>query len=285
MKTRRILRKAKEKIIISLWYLTFLPVFIYGKRRRFDSKQTIFISSFTRSGSTWLQQMFMADRSLISVFEPLHPKFGHRPETLSAKGLLRLNDENENEVLSYIENIFSSTGPALYWTLKLNSIGRMIRGNRLIIKSVRSNHLLEWMIQNFNFNYQPIVIIRHPLATCVSSKRLFKGKASLEERVDRWCKSYQYPLENPDKVRLVFYEDLKKNFEQRFEELKKDYDLNPRSVDYKKPSRSNFDKTFKFNHSLFNPQEYFTPDQLVAFQEILDKNQITVYSAFEAKPL
>jgi len=148
--------------------------FTFFAKGRFSSSNSLIISSETRGGSTWLTELLVAHLPVAVVWEPLHP----------TKGILKKPDYNYGDrpfvdkhivdlkLHSALGDVFSGKkfNP---WTTERNTRSTSKKAKYLLIKYVRANRLLPWMLNNFKFNYKPILLIRHPIAVAMSQLKSF----------------------------------------------------------------------------------------------------------------
>jgi hypothetical protein len=76
-------------------------------------------------------------------------------------------DARWDEAKEAFESVFR--GKALNaWTCSHASRQSFVTANKIIVKFCRANALLPWLMRNFDFNYAPILLIRHPFAIAAS---------------------------------------------------------------------------------------------------------------------
>ncbi len=124
------------------------------------ANKNIVVFGAGRSGTTWLSQI-IASAGLEFVFEPLNP--GEVPEAKVLKPLplyCRKHDAFEWEEL-FTRMINGEVRNS--WTIRLNP-----GAERKVIKFIRANLLIEWILHNFDVH--PVFIIRNPLAVVASIK-------------------------------------------------------------------------------------------------------------------
>ena len=192
-----------------------------------------------RSGSTWLAEVLSASHGNLQVFEPLHPDYVPRIKDTFPHRQLFINPEKEwPEGKEIFDDILSGkiNSP---WTLSQATIKNIIPANRLVVKFIRGNLLLDWFTRT-NHGLEPILVIRHPCAviashihkgwqpskkailknsyfdTCPEIKKKCEQLSSIEEVAAlSWCMKYHAPLSSPPpyKFILLTYEQLVLNGE------------------------------------------------------------------------
>jgi hypothetical protein len=131
----------------------------------YDEEATILVSGSPRSGTTWLASSLSALPSSAVLFEPLQlehvpaaRRAGFRWRTFVPPG--RAWPEGER----FLRRVFS--GRVLNgWTAREIAIPRRVE--TWIVKCVRTNRLLPWIAERFNFR-RPLLIVRHPCAVVAS---------------------------------------------------------------------------------------------------------------------
>jgi len=127
---------------------------------RSRESKNIVVFGAGRSGTTWLAQI-IASAGLEFVFEPLNP--GEVPEARVMKPLplyCRKQDAFEWEAL-FTRMMNGEVRNS--WTIRLNP-----GAERKVIKFIRANLLIEWILHNFDVH--PVFITRNPLAVVASIK-------------------------------------------------------------------------------------------------------------------
>lgn len=212
-----------------------------------DISETLVVSGSTRSGSTWLAEIISASPDCAQIFEPISPthvkearRIGFGYDTYIKKGV------NWPEAEKFMGRILE--GKIITpWTTSQIPISKIPKIRNIIVKFVRANLMLDWLIERFPIR-PPAVIVRHPCAIVASQQKkgwvptlesLLKNDFFLdypglkqdimtlnrpeEVLAIRWCMRYYLPLKVLDKSRfvLVIYEDLVR---QGVEEIRRLYD-------------------------------------------------------------
>ena len=130
---------------------------------RYCVEDALVIAGFPRSGTTWLAEVFSTLPRTAVLFEPLD--YRSIPAAKRA-GLSWDNFRTPNEYWPegqvYFENVL--TGKVLTnWTTSHIPLRRALAISRWIVKFVRANLLLGWLVEHFAIR-PPVLIIRHPCA-------------------------------------------------------------------------------------------------------------------------
>jgi len=305
----RFFRKVKKS---TLTYLKKLVLFFY----RFDHKESILIFSDPRGGSTWLMEMLENIPNTAIIWEPLHIKDGVMNQK-NGWGWRQYIPAEENwiEVKKELEKVLSGK-KTNSWVLSRTPLKDVINSNRLIVKFVRANSSLQWIAKNFDFNYKPIYLLRHPCAVAASSIKAFEkfgidsfkvpnqrfnayfqqhenylsSLSSTNERlIAYWCLHNMENLKvTSDKYITIFYEDLlqfpEKNMKHIFKVWQQEIpDKLLQSVI--KPSGTSIDLHISKEQQLRKWISYFNDQEIEAMQNVLDYFQITIYSTKTPYPI
>lgn len=140
---------------------------------------TTWLSGSGRSGTTWLGQVLAANPGSAFLYEPLHSWFASFPEDLSPaitdasdRPYIRVGSSNPSWT-RYIARVLEGRGFTRRTLLsgvparqRPRAIWRALAGNRLVIKEIRSNLMLDWLTSTFGVRV--ILITRHPCAVVAS---------------------------------------------------------------------------------------------------------------------
>jgi hypothetical protein len=130
------------------------------------AKQTVFLASSARSGSTWLQEIIRATDRYRVIFEPFHSERLHfLRDWMPRQYIYRYNSDIER--LRKARRIIDGQIHSM-WTDKL---GSAFFPTKRLIKDVRANLLLGWLKQNFP-QLKLVFLIRHPIRVALSRMRL-----------------------------------------------------------------------------------------------------------------
>ena len=269
-------------------------------------KNTVFISSMGRSGSTWLSELINYKNEYREIFEPFNPNVVQNLKKFEYIQYLRPT-EKDKVFYKNIKDIIC--GKIKHrWTDKFN---KKFLSNKRIVKDIRTNLLLGWLSKNFP--EMPIILLfRHPLAVVTSflrkdwvketygkrkdietilpqkhlikdylksyEKEINKSIGSFEEYIYLWCILYYIPLKQfrNNNIYLIFYENLCVNPENEikklFEYLKKPYDKTVLKK-IKKPSEmaDNNSAIISGNNLISNWKKYVSKNQIKSAISILNK--------------
>jgi hypothetical protein len=138
--------------------------------KAFDINDTIIISGAPRSGTTWLYEILANLPNYTGVYEPLLYDWFPEAEKVGfnqRQYLIPTHDDIKK--YNYLLNVFRGK----YFTIRpeyklsFNYIYRRLISKKLLIKFVRANRLLPWMVNNYNVK-SFILLVRHPCSTIVS---------------------------------------------------------------------------------------------------------------------
>jgi hypothetical protein len=139
----------------------------------FEQEEALLIFSEARGGSTWLMELLSQLPGAYTIWEPLHPKRGIIPEGFHfcQNPLLEL-DEDRQEYLEFFKAMFSFE-LSNSWTRRFLDKEMIQSAEFPLVKFVRANLLLPWIMEHFEFKRKPVVLSRHPLDTCISQIKSF----------------------------------------------------------------------------------------------------------------
>lgn len=287
------MKKLKIKLI------KFLIKFIL-KFKNFKTSNNIIIFSDPRSGSTWLMEMLAIILPATINWEPLHVTEGVVPQRYNFGWRPYIPMENRNNAYYSLFNKIHKFKIHTKWTRSyILSLRKLIKSQFVLIKYVRANLLISFLLKNFNFKYKPILLLRHPvdiyqsqiktfgynnkiskyeLPNAINSERyiahidyLNEMDSVLERCIALWCIDFQIisnQLEaNKDKICIVFYSDLVKNPSKELEKVLntlglKKYVASINNVAFSKASSTAYKDNFKTSQE----------QQLYKNFNILDKN-------------
>lgn len=246
----------------------------------YDPCDGIVIFGEPRSGTTWLAEMLAWIEGSIINWEPLHPSRGVVPKSFKW-GDRPYIPENVKNIKSYeLMRDILCLRLGNDWTKLLAPNGKLEEGSTIITKMVRGNMLVPWFLKNFDMVRKPILILRHPLDTCISQIRNFDRRfndvytvpdcinndrfleqreliqhldSRLERQIALWCLNNMPTIEHPgihNKLTIMFYENLisdpRREMAKTFEGLGVgDVPDNLEDfMDFRKPSSSDFKDTY-----------------------------------------
>jgi hypothetical protein len=160
--------------------------------RNYDIRNTIVVAGWARSGTTWLAEVLSAIPKSAILFEPLHSERVREAVAAGLPGtdILPPGGGSAAQKL-FMERVLR--GDVLnWWTCSCNPLSRAIRPDVWIVKEVRANYLLEWILGTFPVR-RAVLIVRHPCATVAS--RLAQGwtPENAERKVKQGAARRKYP--------------------------------------------------------------------------------------------
>ncbi len=290
--------------------------------KSFKTEESILIFSEARGGSTWLMEMLNQALDTAICWEPLHVNNGLIPDRfrLGWRPFLK-TDKKNNELNTLFEKILSYK-VSNKWSGRYLNIRSILSGEYVLVKFVRANLLLPYFLKIFRFKHQPILLIRHPVDTCVSQIKAFdfdydtyvkrnkdvlnnerhlanfeyisKLESKLEQKIAIWCIN-NCPLlnniEEIDNVFKIYYHELLLDPESVLTEyftqnkfLKGIEHLN--KIEYRKASKTDFNKELgtDVNKQLNKNLKMLNVDEKEKIQAIFDYFDFKLFNAFEAYP-
>lgn len=267
------------------------------KKKKLNPENAILTFSEARGGSTWLAETLNKLQGTVVSYEPL--AVNEDPILSNLKFHWRQYiPENADfpEARFFFENIFNGTS-FNYNRSVLNSIKDFKNANTIIVKFIRANGMLPWLVNQFKFKYKPVYLIRNPYAVIASQLKFtewykpFKKfkipdcpynsiynkhesfletiKTKEEYLAFMWCLINSVPLNNPANNQAwitVNYENLVLYPERELRRIFRNWQLNmdPKILEnINKPS---------FSSIKDNPKKGI--DQLTKWKDNLNKQQI-----------
>lgn len=173
---------------------------VIGRLRagNYDISRSIVIASSPRGGSTWLAEIIVTLPGYTPIMEPLEPAI--HPQVLEhGFGWHAYVSPGSVDELkhSYLQQVLSGANLNLRYLGDWRNLRQVhpFRFRGYVIKFVRANLLLYWMLQEFPV--KGILLIRHPCATVAS--QLHFGAWN---HADKWARTFLPMLETYD-PRLV----------------------------------------------------------------------------------
>ena len=177
------------------------PLLIRATRRsEYEIAETLVIAGFPRSGTTWLAELIASIPGHAELFEPLD----HRLIPAAKKaGLctdnLHAPDDTWPEGKDYLEKVLSGKVLNSHTTSHI-PCNRALNVSRWVVKFVRANQMLGWLIENFPFP-PPVLLIRHPCA--VFSSWVMRGWPLMDWPLPADLRFFSYYPEYKDFVRSL----------------------------------------------------------------------------------
>jgi hypothetical protein len=126
-------------------------------------KPPILIVSRGRSGSTLLCDVLNKNREFLTLFEPFNKEYN--PESAQISIFSFLDPSSTNAELAYLFNQYLRAGFLNRWKYKVNK--HIVHGTRILIKDIRINFMVPWIIRHFP-QMKIVVLIRNPINTITS---------------------------------------------------------------------------------------------------------------------
>lgn len=286
---------------------------------RFRTEENIIIFADPRGGSTWLAEIMKEILKRPILWEPLHVRKVKRLQHLNFSYRQHIpEDASWEEAYSFFEDLFKGKIKS-NWLYHRESLLNFVINRSVIIKICRGNLLIPYIVKNFNFNKQPIYLVRHPLAVVASQLKQggwdntsvqynfgnykfnehylkhesFLKTLSTKEEVltATWCLTNQPTLKNPynnKKWITVTYEEMllepKETVVRILNRMGVTKDLN--YINFKKKSNTSIQKkTLSDEERLNQWRKDFTKDQITKMDAVLKYFKIEHYSAEELLPL
>jgi len=275
-------------------------------------EEHILVFTDPRSGSTWLAEILCEITGKPMLWEPLHLEKGKKFSSLGFTWRQHIPEEASwPEAKKLFAELFE--GKLLnQWISIHTNADDLKKANSAVIKFVRANAMLPWLMRNFNFKYKPIYLIRNPFAV-VSSQikkgwnynidKLYDDKlkfnayyeqhldylSSLESKEEGliafWCLSNKPSLDYKNRkqdVITVQYEDLilqpQETLSEILREWKLEYDLT--NFNFKKPSSTVSDTSpLSGKDQIDLWKSSFNSKEIEKMQAVLNHFGITEYSA------
>lgn len=220
--------------------------------RGYDMGQTLVISGFPRSGTTWLAELFRALPRAGILFEPLNPlRVKAAADAHCDWQNFRSRTESWPEGEAFLDEVLR--GRVINaWTTCETPISGAWGVRRWIVKLVNSNAMLPWMVGRFPVP-RPVLLMRHPCAVYASwvrrgwpilshipfeGSRFYEVYPEFEPVVQRlrypeeyfaalWCVDHYPALRElrPSEYQLCFYERLVTEGATEVERLLKNWNI------------------------------------------------------------
>lgn len=238
---------------------------------------TIFISGMARSGTTWLAEILNHDNSHRDILEPFLPTKVKTAQVFKTNQYLNPN-KHDRVLIQNAKKILSGNFRSR-WSDWGN---RKFISTRRIIKDVRANLMLKWLLR-LRPKMPTLFLIRHPLSIHSSWKKLGWGRGTatksgdfeqvinqaelladhpliahglaridpsdyFEKSIFLWGILHYVPLMQltPEDCQFVYYENLVLKPEEElvkvFTHLKKPFDFSKLRQKIRIPSKTNYHK-------------------------------------------
>lgn len=141
-----------------------------SKLHKFNIGDTIVISGTPRGGTTWFMELLETLPDYKSIFEPFHKEWFLQVKELNLPPRPYLDPNAENRSLKeYLNAVFTGQiiSRAPRFSLTPATIYKRLSATKILVKFVRANRLLPWIVTNFQVR-GIYFMIRHPCATIAS---------------------------------------------------------------------------------------------------------------------
>lgn len=206
--------------------------------QHYDLRRTLLVAGFPRSGTTWLAEVLSGIPGSGVIFEPLDIRRVHqaRAAGFDWNNFIAPWEETPAQ-LEFMRRALSGRIRTA-WTTSQLPVSRAARVDRWVVKLVRGNQMLGWVVENFDIR-PPVLLVRHPCAVYDSwlrrgwplrsvpprpDLRFFSFHPEVKAAVEglrspeecfaaEWCMHHYAPLRHlrTDRYQLCFYEHLRRD--------------------------------------------------------------------------
>lgn len=282
--------------------------------KKYKSKNNIYVFAEPRGGSTWLTEILRNTLNTPVIWEPFfnQKRYSNFKDLgFSWRQHIPKNTVN-NDIKKEMTNLFN--GKLIDRSLlRYSNFKDLFFGNdKLLFKFCFANGLLEYIVDNFDFNFKPIYLIRHPFAVALSQHKHgnfyknFKGfsvpkgvyyenyyephmpflkslETDLECLVAHWCIDNRLNFESDLKHKWiqVYYEDIVLRPRENLEKILNTWgmSINIGFIDFNKKSVTSIDNLSKSPMKRISQwRDQLTTGQIEAMQNVLDYFNIELYS-------
>lgn len=289
--------------------------------KNFKASESITIFSEARGGSSWLAEILSDIVDVCINWEPLYVSRGVVPNRYNFGWRPYIPKEEVNEEYLSLFTKIHEYKAHTFWTRSYLTIGKAIRGKQVLVKYVRANLLVPYLMENLDFKFPPVFLLRNPIDTCMSQIKTFdsSGKkahadipdwmnnerfvehhdfmsrleSNLEITIAKWCLNNCPTIDQLGsfKVHVLFYEDLLADPRAELEKILvsygiPDYGEKLNQIDFRKPSATDFKKQYRKSvdeqlNKNFRQLDDQTKDKI---QNIYDHFGFKLYSAYSPLP-
>ena len=220
-------------------------------RRGFDPAKTLVICGATRSGSTWLAELVTSLPGHSEIFEPLNTVYVNEARRAGVKRNMYLTNASVWPAGEQLLKKILSGKLINPWVLSQIPVSRTLDTERLVVKFVRANLMIDWLAKQLP-GQPAALVIRHPCAIIASvlkkgwapslkvmlSNAYFDHQPRLKQRCQNfkskeqraalsWCLRYHAPLSLPKPYPfvLICYERLVRNGRAELQKLFQAWDI------------------------------------------------------------
>ncbi len=285
----------------------------FVKKRSYDMSNNHYIFADPRGGSTWLMEIIQNITNEPVIWEPLDLKLKNNPfNSIDFDWRQHIpSDENWPEAKMLFSLLFQ--GKILEKNiLDYSTLKQLNNSYSLLFKICRGNALLPWLTENFEFNFKPIHMIRHPFAVASSQikhggwnhlnskfeipdtpfnihykkhEAFLKALSTKEEiLVAKWCLSNLATLNhtnNNKKWISITYEDFVLNPNQQIKRILKSWNIKHdlSNIDFESESQTTYEGSPSSNlDKIKSWQDKFDNNQIESMGKILEYFNCKIYS-------
>ena len=291
--------------------------------KRFKPEESILIFSEARGGSTWLLEMLSHIPHTCINWEPLHIKKGVVPEKFGFGFRPYIPADSTNKEYFELINSIHTFTRSTEWTRKYLGVGSLSKSRLVITKYVRANRLLPYILNNFKFKYPPVVLLRHPIDTCMSQIKAFRHEGldkiiynlfeqrtsndadideawlgdlnrAIEKKLENWCKNNVDTINqvtNDDSVLVVFYSNLLIDPRAEMIRILERYKIKNRqkivdSIELRKSSKTAAESDLRLDpeKQLHKNFEMLHMETKDRIQRVFDRFDFNLYDAYSPLP-
>lgn len=293
------------------------------KLKKFKSNESIIIFSEARGGSTWLMEMLNDILDVSINWEPLYVDGGVVPKEFRFGWRPYIPKEDTSSgyftLFKNIQEFRIHTG----WTTSRLKISKLFKSKQVLVKYVRANMLIPYLLKNFNYKHAPILLLRHPVDSCLSHMKAFKKSVNNSVGLevpncinnDRYLKDQEYinglesefevgiakwcldncntlnQLEHLNNVHVIYYSDLLRAPKQVIAEYLKQNGLRQylerlNKVNFRQVSSTDFVGEYRddMDEQLFKNFNKLDEATKTKIQDIFDYFEFKLFTAFSPYP-
>lgn len=285
----------------------------------YKMEELLILSSETRSGSTWIHDVILANYDIISNWEPFNPTNGVLNSSLNLGNRPFFeSDTYRGKYKKEIEDCLT-LGKINFWN---SSYVRVKNFNHqlLFTKLIGGNLLIPKITMEYEFFHKPILLLRHPIPTSLSQLRYQKvanennmkfkdpknyGNARFEKHVDYlnslssilerkvaiWCINNISTINEPNmgkKWKVVLYEEILDHPNKMFKEIFENYGLKiPDEIQgiFSASSSLRGGDSFDFAAQKNKWLAKVSDSEKKSLQKVMDHFGLKLYTAYNENPV
>ena len=144
-----------------------IKAFLLFKKEAFSPEDALIITGTGRSGTTWLADIISSPLGFTAILEPLHLSNKYVREVGFSWTPYLPPDTKREDVVTMFRKILSGKTADGFKTIDTHIL-KIFGSKFFVLKFIRLNRLLPWLLNNFRLKYKPILIIRHPCGVIYS---------------------------------------------------------------------------------------------------------------------